>query len=71
MTMFIISAEDVCHLDVVPANTDLSALVGVYGNVITATCHHGYTFLNHSTTEVIECLEFGLWDKLLGDCLRT
>ena len=69
-SLLFIRSEDVCNFDTLPEDATLSFHSGVYRDVITSSCHRGYSFSNHSTLEFIECLELGLWSKVPEACHR-
>ena len=68
--ILLIWTEDVCKFNTLPGNATINAQSGVYGDVITSTRNYGYSFINHSSSEFIECLEFGVWSKVPETCHR-
>ena len=54
----------------VPWAGTLSSRTGLLNDIITSTCNHGYSFVNHFTFEFIECLESGKWSKVPDVCHR-
>ena len=41
---------------------------GVFGDVVEALCHQGYSYGKGSTVEYIQCGDYGIWDKKPQSC---